>query len=489
MNQKVKHQYRIIHKNGQIKWIQDETIPVFDINGTLFRLDGIVTDMTAQKKVEEKITYFVNHDYLTNLPNKRMFDEQLYSLIETLKAEQSDEQFAVMFLDLDGFKRINDIFGQPTGDKLLRLVASRLQLCISDPEHDVVARMGGDEFSFIIRNVSSIDQLTDIANRVLAIFEETFFIDELELFITTSIGLAYFNKSTDDSTILIKKADIALQNAKLTGKNNFKIYDESMEKEYLKFYNLERDLRRAIKKKEFLLHYQPKVNTKTGEIVGAEALIRWQHYQKGMISPGEFIPVAEKSAFIFDITDWTFRKACEQLKMWEQMGLPLVPVSVNISPRRFLKSNLVEVFLKIIQETGVNPEMLELEITETAIIENAEVFENCLKELKKYGIRISLDDFGSGYSSLLYLNKFMIDTVKIDQQFIKCYMTDNNSPLAKYTINLAHELNLNVVAEGVETKAQLDFLRHHNCDQIQGYLFSKPVPAEKFAKLLQKKYL
>lgn len=208
-----------------------------------------------------------------------------------------------------------------------------------------------------------------------------------------------------------------------------------------------------------------------------------------MISPGEFIPISEENGFIFELTDWTFREACKQLKVWEQMGLPVVPISVNISPRRFLKSNLVDVFFEIIKETEVNPELLELEITETAIIENDQIFVEYLKELKKLGIKISLDDFGTGYSSLIYLKKFLIDTVKIDQYFIKSYLTENTSPIAKYTIKLAHELNLTVVAEGVETNEQLEFLRQHNCDQIQGYLFSKPVIAEEFSQLLEKKYL
>lgn len=489
-NQKINHQYRIIHKNGQIKWIQDETIPIMGVDGTLRYLDGIVTDITPKKITEEKMSYLVNHDYLTNLPNKRMFDEELYKLIYMVKGNQSEENFAIILLNLDNFKRINDTFGRSIGDKLLRVVASRLQQCIPHPQNDIVARIGGDEFSFIINNFHSPEKLCEIAKKIVIALEEPFFIEKVELFITASMGIACFDKWTDDNpSALLKKGDIALQNAKSNGKNNYKVYDESMKKEFLKVYNLERDLRKAIKKNEFLLHYQPKVDAKTGEIVGVEALIRWQHPQKGIISPGEFISIAEESALIFDLTDWTLHEACKQLKEWEQMGLPVVPISVNISPRRFLKSDMVEVFLSIIQDTGVNPALLELEITETAIIENDEVFIDYLKELKKIGIKISIDDFGTGYSSLIYLKKFMIDTVKIDQYFIKSYMTENTSPITKYTIKLAHELDLTVVAEGVETLEQLEFLRQHNCNQIQGYLFSRPITAEEIAIFLKKKYL
>ncbi|MEK4078525.1 sensor domain-containing protein [Solibacillus sp. FSL K6-1126] len=490
LNKKVNHEYRILHKNGEIKWIRDETLPVFDMGGALRRLNGIVTDVTSQKRAEERITYLVNHDYLTNLPNKRMFDEELYKLMHMVKDNQNLEEFAVMLLDLDGFKRINDSFGHTMGDKLLQMVAYRLQQCISNDEQAIVSRIGGDEFSLIIRNFVSCEQLDKMAQKIIAVLEEPFFIEKIELFITGSMGIARFDKLTDiEPTSLFKKGDIALQNAKSSGKNNYKVYNETMEKESLINYNLERDLKKAIKNKELFLHYQPKVDAKTAEIVGAEALIRWQHHKKGMISPGEFIPISEENGFIFELTDWTFREACKQLKVWEQMGLPVVPISVNISPRRFLKSNLVDVFFEIIKETEVNPELLELEITETAIIENDQIFVEYLKELKKLGIKISLDDFGTGYSSLIYLKKFLIDTVKIDQYFIKSYLTENTSPIAKYTIKLAHELNLTVVAEGVETNEQLEFLRQHNCDQIQGYLFSKPVIAEEFSQLLEKKYL
>lgn len=488
LNQKAKHQYRIFHKNGEVKWVQDETIPVTDMSGLLYRIDGIVTDITEQKKTENKMDYLAHHDYLTGLSNRRLFEKELNKLFETLHLNHTKECFSVMYLDIDGFKKINDTFGHLIGDRLLTEFSSRLKKSIT--EHNLVSRMSVDEFSAIIKHFPDRKAPTAIAEEIIDSLEEPFCIDGYELLITTSIGIATCNLEKDDDVItLMKKAYMALHYAKYEGKNNYKIYDSSMEKKYIKSYNLERDLRKAISKKEFILHYQPKVNTKTRQIVGGEALIRWNHYKNGMISPGEFIPVAEDSDLIFKITDWTFRSVCEQVKKWEQIDVPIVPISINISPKRFLKNDWIEVFIKIIKETEVNPKYLELEVTETAVIENDKEFAESIKELKDLGISISIDDFGTGYSSLIYLNKFMIDTVKMDQYLINSCLTGGKAPIAKYTIDLAHELGLNVVAEGVETEIQLEILREYKCDQIQGFLFSKPVPVKEFTQLLGRKFM
>lgn len=486
LGEKVKHSYRIVHKNGEVKWVMEESIPSFDLKGNLIRIDRIVTDITEQKKSEDKMAYLAHHDFLTNLPNRRFFDKELNLLIKSSARSSSHERFAVMCLDMDGFKRVNDTFGHLTGDKLLIEISSRLKQCVS--HHNLVARMGGDEFSVILRNISNIDYPISIAKKIISCLEEPFFIEGYELYITTSIGIAISNNKCNEMNHIFKKADNALYRAKEAGKNNYQIYTYTMEKEFFKLYTLERDLRKALKKNEFFIHFQPKVNTKTGQIHSGEALIRWRHHKNGIVSPKEFIPLAEENGIIFQLTDWTFRTVCEQINKWKQKNIPLVPISINISPKQFLKHDWAETFVQIMEDTGVDPFLIELEITESVLIRNEESFASSIKILKNLGVRISLDDFGIGYSSLIYLKKFQIDTIKIDQYFINNSLA-GEAPLTKYIINLAHDLKMNVVAEGVETEEQLQYLRQYGCDQLQGYLFSQPVSAEQFIKLLEKVYL
>lgn len=477
--EKSKSIYRILHKNGEIRWIQDETIPILDDNGNLIRLEGVGIDITTLKNSEEKMTYLAFYDHLTELPNRRLFERELNRLLET---SRPNEPFAIMYLDLDGFKRINDTFGHLIGDKLLLEIANRLKQCAS--EHDLVARFDGDEFSLLIRNIENIEHPIAVAKKLIASLEEPFFIKEYELYITTSIGIVTSSAENSDPQTIISQANIALHRVKETGKNNYQVYSPSMDRELFKFYTLDKDLRKAITKDEFLLHYQPKVDAKTGKITGAEALIRWQHGKDGMISPGQFIPLAEENGLIIKLTNWTVRKVCEQIRIWEERNLPIVPISINISPKCFFKSDWVETFLQIIKGSGVNPALLELEITESTLIQNEETFLSAISTFKKLGIKISLDDFGTGYSSLLYLKKFKLDTVKIDQSLIQNFL-ENDAPIIKYTLNLANELKMNVVAEGVETDKQFVFLRQNGCDQIQGYYFSRPVPPEEFTKLFK----
>lgn len=474
-----RYPYRIVHKNGEIIWVQDEIIPTFDRKGNLVRLDGIITDITEQKKSEEQLAYLAYHDYLTDLPNRRMFELELDSLIE--KALLYHTEFALIYIDMDGFKRINDTLGHLIGDKLLIEIASRFRDCLSS--HDFLARMGGDEFTALIRNMKDIEQPVMAAKEMINKIEEPYFINDYEIYITASIGIATYPNDGDDAQTLLKRADTALFRAKEMGKNNYQIYNSSMNIESYKLYTLDRDLRKAINNNEFVMHYQPKVDAKSGKMIGAEALIRWEHPKWGLVSPNEFISLAEQTNLIFRITDWSFRAVCEQIKEWEKMNLPLVPVSVNISPKRFLKNDWLEMFLGIVKELDIDPKLLELEIVESAIISNEEAFLSSIEKLKEAGIKLSLDDFGTGYSSLLYLKKFKVDTVKIDRGFIKDAF-DSNDPIIKSIIYLSHGLNMNVVAEGVETEEQLAFLRQLECDQIQGYLFSKPVPVKEFENML-----
>jgi diguanylate cyclase (GGDEF)-like protein/PAS domain S-box-containing protein len=471
--------YRITHHSGEIKWIFDHTTPSFDINGQLIRLDGVVIDITVQKEMQERITFLAYHDHLTNLPNQRMFEKELKSVISNQNQINCQNPIVVMYIDVDDFKRINDTFGHLFGDQLLKEISQRLQREMTNNE--VLARIGGDEFSVLIKD--SEHPIT-LAEKIIASFHNPIFIGDYEFDITLSIGISIQNIENQNLNLILKNADVALFKAKEAGKGKYQIYNDSMEKELIQTQNLEKDLRKALKNKEFSLYYQPKVCTKTGKIAGAEALIRWHHPELGMISPSEFIPVVEENGAIFEITDWTFQTVCEQIKQWGDMDIPITPISVNISPKRFLKDDWVERFVHIIHETNVNPKLLELEITESALIENQEKFITSIKILKNMGIKISLDDFGTGYSSLLYLKRFMIDTVKIDQYFIKTYLLEGDCPIAKHIISLAHELDMIVVAEGVETEKQRSFLQENGCDQIQGYLFSKPIPVTALTELL-----
>ncbi|CAN7194091.1 EAL domain-containing protein [Rossellomorea sp. LjRoot5] len=480
-----KERYRITHKDGSIRWVEDNTIPVFDQEGALIRLDGIITDVTEQIKSEETMAHLAYHDYLTDLPNRRMFENELDDVLASAGILQ--KQFTILYIDMDGFKRINDTLGHLKGDVLLKEISTRLRE--KTPDLDLVARMGGDEFTILLRDIKDSEEAVSFAQKLITSLEEPFFISGYELFVTASIGMTLYPIDGEDSETLISRADTALYRAKEMGKNNFQIYASSMNIESYKLFQLEKDLRKAIKNNELLLYYQPKVDTKTGSLVGAEALIRWQHPEWGLVSPHEFIPIAEENGLIISITDWVIQTVCEQLREWDRSNVHTVPISINMSPKRFLRNEWMQTMLNIIEETGVDPSLLDLEITESVLIQNEESFISSVKRLKEIGIQFSLDDFGTGFSSLLYLKKFNVDTVKIDRSFIRDYLNESDSEITKSIIHLAHGLHLNVVAEGVETEDQRTFLEQQGCDIIQGYLFSKPVPSEDFLAFLLKPVL
>ncbi|AMQ07552.1 EAL domain-containing protein [Sporosarcina psychrophila] len=475
-----KMNYRIVHKSGSIRWIRDEVVPTYTEDGELVWLEGIITDITEQREVQERLEYLAYHDYLTKLPNRRMFDKELNTMFENVNL--SDTHFSIMHLGLDGFKLINDSLGHLAGDNLLKEFSLRVKACIT--RHDFVARIGGDEFAILIRNAEGGAQVIDIAKKMIDTLEEPYVIDNHELYVTASIGISLYPEDGDNATTLLGSADKALYRAKEMGKNNYQLYMPSMNVETYKLYSLDQDLRKAIERNELVVYYQPKVEAKTGLMVGAEALIRWNHPEWKLVSAGEFISLAEENGLIYAITNWVFRTVCEQINKWKELGVVPVPVSVNISPKIFLKHEWEEQLIKIIEETNTDPKLLELEITESTLIENEETFKTAINKIKSYGIKLSIDDFGTGYSSLLYLQKFEIDTIKIDRHFINHYLVNNNAPITKAIIRLAHELNMTVVAEGVETEEQRVFLSQQNCDQIQGYLFSKPIPPEQFIEFL-----
>ncbi|SET06444.1 PAS domain S-box-containing protein/diguanylate cyclase (GGDEF) domain-containing protein [Oceanobacillus limi] len=480
------HQYRIIHKNGNVVWVQDQTLPVLDDNGNLIRLDGIITDISAQKKYEQKIMRLAYHDYLTDLPNRTLFDQQVASLIESYKHTQ--EEFSIMYLDLDRFRSINNSLGHLVGDKLLQQICSRLKEVLQ--ENAMLARIGGDEFAVLLTETNQADYPVVMAKKIIDSLGEAFIIADYELKITTSVGISSFPANGQSVEELMKNADIALYRAKHYGKNTYQIYSPSLNIDSFKKYYLERDLRKSINNNELRIHFQPRVESSTGKIVSAEALIRWEHPVWGMVSPREFIPLAEETGFVNDIGDWVLKQSCLFLKEWTNENLPIIPISINISAQRFLKNDWKETIISILEETSTDPSLIEFEITETTIIQYEKPVEAALEYLREIGIRIALDDFGTGYSSLSYIHKFPISTVKIDQSFTRqITKSESVEVILKSLILMTKGLNLNVVAEGVETIEQLAFLKEQECQEIQGYLYSKPVPEEEFRTLLHQQIL
>jgi diguanylate cyclase (GGDEF)-like protein/PAS domain S-box-containing protein len=433
-----------------------------------------------QKRVEDTIRHQASHDRLTELPNRLLFDDRLTLALR--QANQHGEMLAVMFLDLDRFKSINDTLGHAIGDQLLQQVAQRIAGCLK--QSDTIARWGGDEFTLILPHLHSAEDITKIARRILNTLETPFEFNQQELHITASIGIALAPYDGEDAETLLKNADIAMYRAKQGGKNSFQLYASEMNVQALDHLVLVNDLYKALDRGEFLLHYQPQVNLQTGKIVALEALIRWQHPQRGMVPPDQFIAIAEETGQINAIGEWVLRTACAQNRAWQMAGLPPVRVAVNLSGRQF-QQNLTHLIAQILSNTGLEPQYLEVEITETIAMQDLALTIAVLKELQKMGITISMDDFGTGYSSLATLKQFPLHTLKIDREFIKDLPTNSkDAAVIQAIVSLGHGLNLEVVAEGVETLQQWEFLQSINCDAMQGYLFSKPIASEAIMQLV-----
>ncbi len=485
MGKEIFEQYRLRHFCGDLKWIDVKAIPTCDKEGNLIRLDGIMWDITDKKKSEEKLHNAAFHDYLTQLPNRRRFEEYIEEQIEYHR--KSEQPFALLYMDLDRFKFINDRLGHFVGDELLKQVTERLR---NRSGNQFVARLSGDEFAVCLPELRTPDEPVNVAQQLIDILEKPFQYGDYDLFISTSIGISIFPKDGEDADSLVKNADTALSYAKGNGKNTYQIYTREMNQESYRKYCLERDMRIAVQQDQFRVHFQPKVNVKTEEIIGAEALLRWEHEEWGKISPAEFIPIAEDSGFITEIGIWVLQDVCRQLKEWSKNGLPIVPISINISPQHFLKKDVVELVQSNVARFDIDPAWIELEITETSLIHYSEIVQKTMSSLKAMGVKISLDDFGTGYSALSQLQNFKFDTLKIDQSFIKNVpVKREDSVITKSLIELAHGLGLNVVAEGVESEEQLDFLHHNNCDHIQGYIYSKPIAGSEFEKMMVKRYI
>ena len=459
--------------------------PLKNPNGELFAVIEDFKDLTEIKKNEEKIKQIAYHDQLTKLPNRLYFVEKLNS---ELNGRDNTKLLAVMFFDLDEFKYVNDNYGHTIGNKVLVYFAKRLKSLIN--EDDFIARLGGDEFTILLSRINDIDDIRKMADFILREFERPFTIDGIEIYLSLSIGISIFPTDGTDSETIIKNADIAMYHAKDNGKNSFKFFETSNQNYYAYRLNLENHLRNALKQNELELYYQPQIDTNTNRIRGVEALIRWNSFSLGSIPPNKFIPVAEETGLINSIGKWVMLTACTQSRMLEEQGLPPIIVGINLSVKQLADPDLIDNINEIIKMTGINPSNLEIEITESVALNNFEDNIIILNKIKEMGIQIALDDFGTGYSSLFYLKKLPIDVLKIDKTFVHDLTADpRNMAIAKAIISMARNLKLKVIAEGVESKEQLDFLKSQKCDVYQGFLFSKPLPIEDLKKLLTASFL
>src|SRR5713226_6569259 len=435
-----------------------------------------------RKQAEERIQYLAYYDGLTGLPNRTLFSQGLNHALT--QARRYKKTLAVLFIDLDRFKNINDTLGHEAGDSLLQEMAKRLSDCLR--ESDTVARLGGDEFVVLIEEITDPKYAANVARKIVAAALNPFVLKGGEYHITASIGISTYPDDGEDEQTLMKHADIAMYLAKDHGKNNYQFYLAQINVHSFERLALESSLRHALERNEFLLHYQPKIDMKTGDFTGMEALIRWQHPDLGMVSPALFIPLAEETGLIVPIGRWVLKTACAQNKAWQEQGLPRLRISVNLSARQFTEENLVQDVARVLEETGLEPELLELEITESMVMYNPDQAVKLLSELKAMGLYVAIDDFGIGYSSLSQLKRFPIDTIKVDRSFIKDLMENrDDAAITEAIIAMGKSLNLNVIAEGVETNDQVNFLRDHQCDEMQGYYFSKPTPENEFADLLR----
>jgi diguanylate cyclase (GGDEF)-like protein len=429
----------------------------------------------------QQITHSAEHDFLTGLPNRMLLNDRIGQAI--VSARRHAKQVAVLFLDLDGFKHINDSLGHPVGDKLLQSVAKCLVASVRGT--DTVSRQGGDEFVVLLPDLQQPEDAAVMAGRILRDVAEPHLVDQQELHVSTSIGVSVFPDDGADAETLIKNADTAMYQAKENGRQSFQFFKPAMNDRAVERQSIEESLRRALERHEFTLHYQPKINIKTGAITGAEALIRWTHPSRGSISPAQFIPIAEDCGLILPIGRWVLRHATEQAQAWVDAGLRPTTMAVNVSAMEFRDDDFVRGLFGILDESRLNPRALELELTESVLMKRVASTAFILQTLRKRGVQVAIDDFGTGYSSLSYLRKFPIDTLKIDQSFVRQIANaDGDAAIVTAVIGMARSLKLRVVAEGVETLEELEFLHGHHCEEAQGYYFSRPMPAEQFAKLL-----
>lgn len=476
--------HKEVLENGEERIYELEGSPLWNEDGSLHGFLEVVRNITEDLSMEAQLQehqarlyHLVHHDTLTSLPNRLLLQDRLQRMM--VKAKRAGTNVAVLFLDLDRFKKVNETLGHEVGDKLLINVADTLEKCVR--KSDTVSRQGGDEFAVILDDLKDVKFAAVVARKILQALSRPIFVEEYELYATSSIGISVFPADSDNVEGLMRCADTALYRAKDAGKNNYQFYTSDMNTRAFEFLLMEVGLRKALSNNELEVFYQPQMELTDNSLVGMEALLRWNHPERGMVSPGDFIPLAEETGLIESIGGWVLRASCMQNRKWQDEGYPPVCMAVNISARQFHQKNIVELVASTLEETGLDAQYLELEITESIIMHDVESTIATLKALKKMGVQLAIDDFGTGYSSLAYLKLFPIDHLKIDRSFVFNIASDgNDAAIAASVIALAHSMNLKVVAEGVETVEQLEILRGQGCDFVQGYLFSKPLPAKEF---------
>ena len=473
--------FRVIRPDGSLRWLHARNFPVRNEEGVIVSVGGVASDITEQLAEQRQLPYFAHFDALTALPNQLMFYDQARRLIAL--ARRKDLPLGIMVIDIDRFHEVNQMLGHNCGDELLRQIAARLSGSLR--ESDVLGRLGGDVFAVLLPEVGDITQASIVARRVIDTLALPLRVEGQEVFATASIGLVFHPLDGKDVHELVSNAEVAMRHAKAQGRNSFHFYAATMHEDVRDRLFLETDLRNAVLRSEFVLHYQPKVSCANGRITGAEALIRWDHPRRGIVPPDQFIPLLEETGLIVQVGRWVLTEACRQAVAWQQAGLEIPSVSVNLSARQLQSETLVADVAAVLTSSGLPAACLDLEITESMLMHNAEQAILTLSALKAIGLTISLDDFGTGYSSLAYLKRFPIDAVKVDRSFVKDITADSDdASITRAVITMAHHLKLKVVAEGVETAEQLALLISHQCDIIQGYFFSRPVDHEKMAALL-----
>lgn len=477
-------EYRLRHTDGAYRWMLGRGQPYKDLDGEFAGIVGTCRDITERKHLDAELARLANHDTLTGLPNRSLLHDRIAQALAFARRQQL--RAAVMFLDLDRFKTVNDTLGHHIGDQLLIAVAERLRTCLR--EGDTVARVGGDEFVVVLPDIGEGDDLASVdgvAEKLMESLAAPFLLGGPELFVSGSLGISLYPRDGADITTLLKHADIAMYRAKDRGRNNHQYYTAEMNVRAHERLALENSLRRAIERDEFVLHYQPQIMSDSGVVTGVEALVRWRHPVLGMVSPADFIPLAEETGLIVPIGEWVLRTACAQNRAWRDAGLPPVRVAVNLSARQFLQDDVVQIVADALAVTGLPGDSLDLELTESILMHDPKGIITTLDRLKTMGIRIALDDFGTGYSSLAYLRHFPIDEIKIDQSFVRDFdQVSDDAPLVRAIIGIASSLGLAVVAEGVETPEQQSYLLRQHCERMQGYLFGRPMPAAEIATLL-----
>jgi diguanylate cyclase (GGDEF)-like protein/PAS domain S-box-containing protein len=470
-------------KDGTVYYEEKTISPLIDEEGNIENFISTGKDVTSQIKTQERLQHITHHDLLTGLPNRSLFIDRLNQAIA--RAKWNKRVISVLFFDLDRFKNINETLGHSHGDALLLQVSERLMHCVR--EGDSVARLGDDEFAIVLEDVAKKEDIPHVTEKIMRQMSAPYKIDDIELYATTSIGISVYPGDGDDGDMLLQNADVALHHAKEAGSNLYRFYTAEMNSQSLYRLNMESSLRHGLERNEFVLHYQPQFETRTGKIIGAEALIRWQHPELGMVAPNEFIGLLEETGMIIHVGMWVLQSACMQGQKWNEEHNAGLRVSVNISPVQFNHPGLVDSVKEALETSGLPAELLELELTESTVMRDPLTAANTLQEFNDMGVRIAIDDFGTGYSSLSYLQKFPLDTLKIDRSFISGVEHNNgNASIVSAIISMAHNLKMEVVAEGVEIEDQADFLRLHECEIMQGFLLSKPIRPNELLALYYK---